>query len=349
MAYSDETESLVKRLRDQLAQINQEQVRNATAQWARAWDDVAPELIAALDDLVIAAGNGRLTRAQINHAERLTNALNLISVRLGELLARTAADVIGDLEKVVNTAGFITELMVNSQLPTGLPSNRTTSAWARINPIAIDEIINRTTEQITARTLPLEPEATRVMKRELVRGMLVGANPRESARRMLIRTEQRFNGGLSRALTIARTETMDAYRTASQLSESLHSDVVLGWTWVADLGPRTCIACWSKHGQEFPPSVPGPLGHQNCRCVRVPKTRTWKSLGLDIDEPRSILPDGEAVFSALPAQEKLTILGPSRYNAWKRGDFPMSQWAVKRETPEWRPSFVPAKAPRPRR
>jgi len=346
MAFSDESESLVNRLRNQIATIQQEQVRNATIAWARGWDDVAPELARALDELVIAAGEGRLTRAQINRVERLTNALNLISVRLGELVDRTAAEVIGDLEKVVNNAGFITELMVNSQLPTGLPSERDTSLWARIDPIRIDEIINRTTEQITARTLPLQPEATRVMKRELVRGMLTGANPRTTARRMLVRTEQQFNGGLSRALTIARTEMMDAHRTAAQLSESLHTDVVIGWTWVAGLGSRTCPACWSMHGQQFPPSVPGPLGHQNCRCVRVPVTKSWKDLGFDIEEPRSTLPDGGAEFAKLSKADQLAILGPARLAAWDRGDFPMSKWAVRRQTPEWRPSIVPAKAPR---
>lgn len=342
MAYSEESESLLRRLREQLAQINQEQVRNATAAWARGWDDVAPELADALDELVVAAANGKLTRAQIIRAERLSNALELIAARLDRLVGAMAADVIFDLERVVTNAGFITELMVNSQLPDGV---RSQSSWSRINPIAVDEIVQRTTERITALTYPLADEATAVMKRELVRGMLVGANPRETARRMVDRSERRFNGGLSRALTIARTETMDAHRLAAELSATQHTDVLRGWTWVATLGERTCPACWSMHGQQFPPSVPGPLGHQNCRCARVPLTKTWKDLGFDIEEPPSILPNREAAFDALSVPEQKTILGPARYDAWKSGDYPMSKWAVRRENPEWRDSYVVSPAP----
>lgn len=346
MAWSDDSESLLRRLRHQLEQINNDQVRRAAAAWAAGWDDVAPELAHALDNLVIAAGNGRLTRSQIIRTERLTNALELIAARLSRLFGAVAADVIGDLEHVVNNAGFITELMVNSQLPQNILDGRQQSSWSRINPIAVDEIVYRATEQITALTYPLADEATAVMKRELVRGMLTGANPRETARRMLANTERRFNGGLSRALTIARTETMDAHRLAAELSERQHADVLLGWTWVATLGERTCPACWSMHGQQFPPSVPGPLGHQNCRCARVPVAKSWADLGFDIEEPPSILPDREATFAALSAAKQQAILGPARYDAWKAGDYPMSKWSVRRENPDWRASYVVSPAPK---
>lgn len=346
MAYSDDTQSVVNRLRNQINQLNHKETRDTAIAWARGWDDVAPELARALDELVIAAGQGRLTRAQVLRSQRLANALDLVTVRLGQLLDRTAADVIGDLEHMVNNAAFMTELMVKSQLPSGAIDPRELGTWSRVHSLQIDAIVDRTTEQITARTLPLSREATRVMKRELVRGMLVGTNPRESARRMMAKTEQRFNGGLSRALTIARTETMDAYRLAAQIVDSKYADVILGWTWVATLGERTCPACWAMHGQQFPPSVPGPLGHQNCRCVRVPMTKTWKDLGFNVEEPPSTLVDARAAFAALGKSEQLKILGPARFAAYKAGDFPMEKWAKRRDTPEWRPSYVPAPAPR---
>lgn len=346
MAYSDDSESLVRRLREQLARIQEDQVRKYAAAWANAWDDLVPELANALDELVIAAGDGKLTRAQIIRAERLTNALELITTRLTRLVDYTAADVIGDLEHIVNNAGFITELMVNSQLPEGLPTDRSQSSWSRVDRTAVDEIVYRASEQITKLTYPLADEATAVMKRELVRGMLAGSNPRESARRMIARSEQLFNGGLTRALTIARTETMDAYRVAAELSERLHADVLLGWTWVAALSERTCPACWSMHGQQFPPSVPGPLGHQNCRCMRVPVAKSWKDLGFDIEEPPSILPDRAAAFEALPEGQQIAVLGPRRYEAWKSGGYPMSKWSVRRENPGWRDSYVVSPAPK---
>lgn len=84
----------------------------------------------------------------------------------------------------------------------------------------------------------------------------------------------------------------------------------------------------------------------NCRCARAPQTKSWADLGLDIDEPPSLLPDAEATFKSLSKSDQLAVLGPKRFDAWQAGDYPMSKWATRRSTKGWRDSYVPSKPPR---
>ena len=290
MPYTDDSARILEQLRTQLSYLADEHTRAQAARWARAWDDLAPELLNALDEL--AASGERPTRAQLIKSRRLVNALDLIEDRLAGLFDQSAADAIGDLRQFVDIAGTTTDRLISSSLPPG----ESVSTWARVDPGQVDAIVTRAAEQITKLSYPLSSQATAAMKRELVRGMLVGANPRETARRMVARSGRMFNGGLTRALTIARTEQMDAHRAAAQLSEEANTDVLAGWIWVCAVSARTCPACWGMHGSEHPLTDPGPLGHQNCRCARVPKTKSWRDLGFDIDEDMSVLPTREDAF-----------------------------------------------------
>jgi len=333
MTFSHESARVLARLRAQLAGIADEHTRMQVAAWVKAWDDVAPELQGALDDLTVTGE--RPTRAQLIKARRLTNALDLIEDRLATLMDASADAAIARLREVVDAAGTFTDQMISAALPPGESVN----GWTRVDPKAVDAIVTRATEQITKLSYPISGEASANMKRELIRGMLTGANPRETARRMVARTEGVFNGGLSRALTIARTEQMDAHRAAAQLAEAENVDTLAGWTWVCAVSARTCPACWSMHGSEHPLAEPGPLGHQNCRCARVPRAKTWRELGFDIDEPKSVLPSREDAFGRLSDSEQRDVLGPRRYEAWRDGRYPMDDWSVRRDNPGWRPSY----------
>lgn len=343
MAYDDSTASAIGQVRAQLERVADDHTRRMAAAWANAWDDIAVELEATLNELALQAGDGRIRRTDVIRSVRLQRAMDQIQARLTALVDASAQAAINSLADVVDYAGAMTERIIGTQLP---PTERgIVSSWSRVDPAAIDAIVTRATEQITKRSFPLSDEATAVMRRELVRGLIAGANPRETAARMLRRTEGRFNGGLTRALTIARTETLDAHRAAAALSEQANADVLAGWEWVASLTGRTCPSCWAQHGTIHDLDEPGPIDHQNGRCTRVPKTKPWKDLGFDIDEPPSLLPDAEQAFLALSKAEQLEILGPGRHAAWVAGEYPMSAWSMKRETPGWRDSMVPSPVP----
>lgn len=344
MSWDTNTNVLVAQIRSYLDRLTDDHTRLVVPAWVRAWDDLAPELEAVLNDLAIGATDGRIRRTDLMRSVRLQRALEAITDQLAILVGDSADDVIARLTGILEYSGAMQERLIVSQLPTGEADM--VRGWTLADPRQLEAIVTRTTEQITKLSFPLADEAAATMRRQLVRGIAVGANPRTVAARMVSRTEGVFNGGLSRALTIARTEMLDAHRAAAAVADAENADILQGWVWTASLSSRTCPACWGMNGQVFPLEQPGPEGHQNCRCARVPKTKTWADLGFEgMDEPPSLAPDAQAVFDGLPETDRRQILGPKRYAAYLDGDFPMDQWAIKRQTPGWRDSYVPAKAP----
>lgn len=339
MSIDDNTLDAITQLRAHLAAITDDHTRTMTKAWVEAWDDVATDLDAALTQLALEAGDGRITRKAVLRSERLRKSLTIIGSRLDALFEESGQLAIDSLSDVVDTAGKAQEALIGSQLPEA--ERALVKEWSRVDPRQIDAIVTRSTEQITKLSFPLSDEATAVMKRELVRGLAGGKNPRDVAAKMFKRTEGLFNGGLSRALTIARTEMLDAHRAAGQVADDENADILDGWIWTASLTARTCPACWGMHGTLFPLTQAGPEGHQNCRCARVPKTKSWADLGFEgMDEPESLMPDAATVFDGLPAGTQRDILGPKRYDAWEAGDYPIDTWATKRTNGDWRDSWA---------
>ena len=58
-------------------------------------------------------------------------------------------------------------------------------------------------------------------------------------------------------------------------------DVISGIRFVCSLDERTCLTCLELDGSETPPRLPI---HKGCRCITVPITKTYRQLGLDMDE-----------------------------------------------------------------
>jgi hypothetical protein len=344
MPVTPTTLRLARRVRADLLKTTAEQDRALTKAWVDAWDDIGGDLEKALVELISATTNGVLTQATILRSIRLQQALDVVARRLTRLTDDAGRQVAGDLVQVVRTAGEAQAEIVASQLPKA--ERDSLAGWSRVDARQVDAIVQRSTERITSQMWPLSAEADAAVRRELVRGLLVGEGPRKTAAAILDRTEGAFNGGLGRALTIARTETLDAHRTAAKLAHDQNSDVLRGWMWLAATSTRTCPACLGMNGTEHPLTEAGPLGHQNCRCTRVPLTKSWKDLGINIPEPEPTPTGSQAWFDSQTEAVQRQILGPARYAAYQRGDFPMTAWAVRRSNDGWRDSYVPAPAPK---
>lgn len=347
MAITLETLRLQRGLNAQLALVTDQQTRDLVSAWVDAWDEVAPDLNTALLELMVSGE--KVTRAQLLRATRLQRVLAVIADRLGTLAAQAGVRITSDLAAVVDQAGAAQAAIIDTQLPGHLPGQSRLvdlHAWSRVEERTVAAIVERTTKQVTSLTRPLAPQAYQAVRRELIRGVAAGSNPRVTARRIMDRAEGEFNGGLARAMTIARTETLDAHRAAAAAPQAQHADVLAGWVWSTHLDARTCPACIAMNGREFSLEEPGPLGHPNCRCARTPATKSWADLGFDdVEEPASVLPDPETWFAGLSVVEQKRILGPTRYAAWLDGEFPVSAWAQRRSSAGWRDSYVVAKPP----
>ena len=166
------------------------------------------------------------------------------------------------------------------------------------------------------------------VKNQIGSGILLGKNPRVVAD--LIRT----NAGLplSKALTIARTETLRAYRESSRLQYAANSDIVKGYARLATKDPRTCIACIALDGKLY--ELNEPLdSHPNCRCALVPETITYRDLGLDVDMPERE-PNAESWLGGLSTDKQRNILGNARYEQWSKGK-PLTDFVQIKESPIW--------------
>ncbi|MGI5155814.1 phage minor head protein [Microbispora sp. CA-102843] len=342
MAITQETLQLVAAARQAVDDIADNATRTLAGAWVTAWDQLALDLVLALDELVATTEGGQWpTRARIERAARLQHALDAVAKALDELTQAVRSQATTAAHSAAQSGASTQAGIIASQLPPTGSRAVVLSQLTRWSERDLAAIVARTTQQITALTRPLTAEATAAMRRELVRGVAVGSHPHEAARRMLQRLEGEFNGGLVRAINIARTEMLDAHRQAAQMAQAANAEVLNGWVWSASLTRNSCAACWAMHGTEHPASEPGPQGHQQCRCSRTPLVKPWRELGINIPEPPSAIPDAEQTFRAMPREDQLRVMGPGRLAAYERGDVAWADLATRRENPGWRPSFVP--------
>ena len=168
-------------------------------------------------------------------------------------------------------------------------------------------------------------DAARGMTDHLVRAVIQGLNPRQTARAMA----KGLNLGLDRALTIARTEQLRVYREARRLTY-MDSNVVQFYRRVSAKQDRTCVGCLLADGQVYPKSEPFE-DHVNGRCTDVPIVEGY-------------MPQWETGQQWLEKQDPVTqqkIMGPGRYELWKSGAVRLEDMKEHRYDPIWGGSWVP--------
>jgi SPP1 gp7 family putative phage head morphogenesis protein len=136
---------------------------------------------------------------------------------------------------------------------------------------------------------------------------------------------------VARADAISRTELNDAARAATQAWGHANASTLQGWEWLSSRSKTTCPACWAQDGTIHELDETGPDGHVNCRCTRMVRTKTWRELGIDLDEPAGLQRiTAEDHFRTLSPATQLKIMGPGRLKALDDGA-PWSSLAT--ETP----------------
>ena len=284
--------------------------------WARTWTDLRGEILAEIER----RGEAAALRYAADYAAR----------RLVETAQQSSAVVTGAARRLVELSMTDAAALIGAQLPAAWPLSRPAKP-------ELDAIVQRATTQITSRMWALSDEASEAMRRRLIQGVAAGRNPRESARLMVADIQGDFDGGLARAQVISRTETIDAYRAGAKAHHEANSDVLAGWVWLANLSERTCPSCVAMHGTEHDLDEPGPLDHQQGRCSRMPLVKPELVPGA----PKPVIESGPEWLERQPEGVQRSVLGPRRFEAWQDGDYPVSRWAVRRESPDWRASYAP--------
>jgi len=162
----------------------------------------------------------------------------------------------------------------------------------------------------------LGPLAAEQVKAGLIRGMVLGQGPRQTARMV----QDAFGGNLAHALRYSRTATLYANRTSNIRLYQANDDVIEGWRWNAHLGPRTCAACLALNGKFFELDKPM-RSHWNCRCAASPAVK-----GSQVT-----LRSGEDWLNGQDATTQQTILGKGGYAAYKAGHARLSDFLGERD------------------
>ena len=307
---------VLRRQRAAIAELIDEASDEVLLLWAKVWTDLRAEIEAEL--------------ARRGEAVMLTYSADYAGQRLIELGERSAGIASGAARRLVELSLRDAAALIGAQLP---------SLWPLARPAKpeLDAIVQRATTQITSRMWALSDQASEAMRRRLIQGVAAGRNPRETARLMVRDVQDTFDGGLARAQVIARTETIDAYRAGAKAQHEANSDVLQGWVWLANLSERTCPSCVAMHGTEHALDEPGPLDHPQGRCSRMPLVKPELVPGA----PKPVIESGPEWLSRQPEGVQRSVLGPRRFEAWQDGDYPVSRWAVRRESPDWRASYAP--------
>lgn len=167
------------------------------------------------------------------------------------------------------------------------------------------------------------PQAAQGMITQMINGVALGVNPREVTRRIM---REGLAQGLNHVLLVTRDQHLRAYKMAN-LAQMKNSRVVSGYRRLAAKQTRTCLACLALDGKFY--SLDDPfIQHTQCRCALLPVV-----MGLNPIEIES----GEAWFNRQPPEAQKEMMGPGRYEAWRKGLFEFKDQVAIVENLTWGP------------
>lgn len=143
-------------------------------------------------------------------------------------------------------------------------------------------------------------------------------------------------------MTVVQTAVSHTAATARQEFQNANADIIKAVRWVSTLDGKTSAQCRIRDGLKYEGKSHKPIGHKipwlqgagrlhfNCRSTDAPVTKSWRELGIDIDE----IPPGQraSMDGQVPADMSYgdwlkrqsagrqdQILGPERGRLMRQG------------------------------
>lgn len=141
---------------------------------------------------------------------------------------------------------------------------------------------------------------------------------------------------------VVQTALSHTAQTARAVMTDANADLIKATRWVSTLDTRTSPQCRIRDGLTYTPDTHKPIGHSvpwgdgpgrlhfNCRSVSVPVLKSWRELGIPIDDmapgTRASM-DGQVPadltyaewFGKQSTARQEDILGPARYALMQKG------------------------------
>lgn len=320
---------LADQFRDRLLRREREAASQMVRRYAAVYRRIQDEVATILDELDADLEAGQAPSvAQLLQLQRLQQLQVQIRREVGEFAAWAEEQIQVGQAWAVDAAAADAERLMRAALGRMPPG--VVVSFNRLNRAATARIIAAMQDESPlARLLDsLGARAAERVKQELVNAVSLGWGARRTAQAI----REASGETLSRALRIARTETLRAYREGTRETYKANSEIVGQWEWRSARQVRTCAACWAMDGRRFPLDVPM-SEHPNGRCMQLPVIDR-EALGLPPGTSRRSSETGAQAFEKLSEADKKRILGP-KYEAYRRGEITLADVVGVRHSEDW--------------
>jgi SPP1 gp7 family putative phage head morphogenesis protein len=245
----------------------------------------------------VAAVNQRLADADLGRALDLERYANHVSRQALGLLNDVDEELLAKLAAALEKGGTAFGIRRIEQL---LESVRALNvrAYTKVQRTLITELADLTEVELDWQRQVLLKEALAGLEdararqiRQAVRIGFLESEPIDAIVRRIRGTKAAgYADGLLEAPrhhleAVVRTAVAHTANYAKQAHYRANEDIVKQWVVVATLDGRTPITCASLSGRKFPIGEgPQPPRHWRCRSLASPVTKSWRELGIPIDE-----------------------------------------------------------------
>lgn len=307
--------------------------------YARIFSKLQTEIRALEADMAALGDNP--TVAQVRQLERFKALLKQSAGEMDKYAAVLENEIEAGRARAIAQALQQSKALVQAALPDLPPAvvAQLLGSFNRLDPSAILNLVGALHEGPLKELLDtFGQKAALKLGQVILEGVALGYNPNKVARAM----SDILGGNLTRALTIARTEMLRAYRTANLANYAANGGVVKAWRWSATRSAQSpcCLACLALDGQEFPLDQGFMQAHPNCRCAPEPVTLTYKDLGFDVVEAGPPRVDGKAWFETLSESEQEKFFSKAAWRAFKDGAVDLDDFIGKRTSQDWGDAYI---------
>lgn len=283
-----------------LQRLSMATTRKIVALLNRVGDDLARQ-IRGLDPTAV---TGEWSRRRL---DKLLDAVRTVSTEAYRVVKRELGS---ELKELATYEADFQKRMLQGNIPVALdivtPTPAQLTAAVNSRPFQ-GKMLRDVVDGLDANTARRVREAIRM-------GIAEGETIDQIVRRVRGTRAAQFRDGIMEvsrreAEAVVRTAVNHTANTARAEVYKANPDVVKSVRWVATLDDRTTMICASRDGEIYPvDSGPRPPAHFRCRSTTTPVTKSWREMGIDIDE--------------MPASTRASmngqVPGDMTYNEWLR-------------------------------
>lgn len=319
--------------------IDREATGRLIESYRRVYDDIRAKVESLAGRALGEGPEAVLTATQLRNMDEYKDVMAAIQREM-QRYGAVVDDVVGAAqEKAVNSGAAAARQMILELFPEAARGS-IVGVLQRMPREAVIAMVGALREDSPLASITLArwgDKAAKQIGEQLVKGLVTGIGSRKTAREILKALDPALGMPLSKALTIARTETNRAFRSATRETYRRNPHVVKGWIWYANIDgePEPCLACLAMHGTKH--DMDETLDdHPNGRCTMLAITPSFEELGIEgVDEPDRTVETGEEWFNRQPEERQREIMGEQRYELWKQGNLDFEDMATTRHSDEW--------------